>query len=308
MKKFVRFILLMFIALDASAQARMNNIKILPENIPAQGWEVAFNEIPLWPDGAPNTNGLPEEELRMENGRVGNVTHPVLYVYLPQTTAPTAAVIICPGGGYVRLAMDHEGHEVAQWLNSLGIAGIVLKYRMPNGHSDVPLSDAQQALRMVRQNSRQWNIAPGKIGIAGFSAGGHLASTAATHFTDSITRPDFAILFYPVISMDASISHPGSHQRLLGENPGEALLDKFSNEKQVTPQTPPTALFLSDDDRTVPPRNSSGFYDALKQNNVPAALYIFPTGGHGWGMRPEFKYHNQWKELLIQWLETMNMK
>ncbi|MDR2804834.1 MAG: alpha/beta hydrolase [Dysgonamonadaceae bacterium] len=265
-------------------------------------------EIPLWPDGAPNTNGLTGNEIEMENGRVGSVTDPMIYVYLPQHTQPTAAVIICPGGGYARLAMNHEGHEVAQWLNSLGIAGIVLKYRMPNEHSDVPLSDAQQALRIVRQNSKEWNIAPGKVGIAGFSAGGHLAATAATHFTDSITRPDFAILFYAVISMDPTISHAGSHKLLLGENPDKALINQFCNEKQVTPQTPPTALFLSDDDRTVSPRNSSDFYTALKQNNVPAALYIFPTGGHGWGMNASFEYHSQWKGLLEKWLETIQMK
>jgi acetyl esterase/lipase len=231
----------------------------------------------------------------------------MLYLYLPPSATPTAAVVICPGGGYVRLSMDHEGHEFARWLNSLGLAGIVLKYRMPGGHSDVPLSDAQQALRVIRQNSKEWNIMPDQVGIAGFSAGGHLAATAATHFTDSTTRPDFTILFYPVISADPSISHPGSFSALLGENPG-ALLDKFSNEKQVTPQTPPTVLFLSDDDRTVPPRNSSDFYDALKQNNIPAALYVFPTGGHGWGTNPTFEYHDQWKELLVKWLENTNIK
>jgi acetyl esterase/lipase len=265
-------------------------------------------EILLWPDGAPNSNELTGAEIEMENGRVGNITQPELYLYLPQSAKPTAAVIICPGGGYVRLAMNHEGHEVAQWLNSLGIAGIVLKYRMPNGHSDVPLSDAQQALRLVRQHSKEWNIAPDKVGIAGFSAGGHLAATAATHFTDSLTRPDFAVLFYAVISMDAQISHPGSLKVLLGENADKEAAEAFSNEKHVTPQTPPTALFLSDNDRTVPPRNSSDFYSALKQNQVPAALYIFPTGGHGWGMSEGFDYHSQWKELLDKWLETIQMK
>ncbi|MDR0542895.1 MAG: alpha/beta hydrolase [Dysgonamonadaceae bacterium] len=265
-------------------------------------------EIPLWPDGAPNTNELTGGETEMEAGRVGNVSNPAMYVYLPESQKPTAAVIICPGGGYVRLAMNHEGHEVAQWLNSIGMAGIVLKYRMPNGHSDVPLSDAQQALCIVRENSQKWNIDSGKVGIAGFSAGGHLASTAATHFTDSITRPDFAVLFYPVINMDATISHSGSQRLLLGENAGKELIDRFSNDKQVTPQTPPTALFLSDDDKTVNPRNSSDFYVALKQNNVPAAMYVFPTGGHGWGIRTEFEYHSQWKELLVKWLEIIKMK
>jgi acetyl esterase/lipase len=260
-------------------------------------------EIPLWPQGAPNTNELTGDEIVMENGRVGHIVEPTLTVYLPKSGSPTAAVVICPGGGYVRLAMNHEGHEVARWLNTLGIAGIVLKYRMPNGHSDVPLSDAQQALRLVREKAEAWNIDPHKVGIAGFSAGGHLAATAATHFTDSLNRPDFAVLFYAVLSMDPSISHPGSLRSLLGENPDKTLIDSFSNEKQVTAETPPTILLLSDNDRTVPPRNSTAFYDALKRNNVPAALHIFPSGGHGWGMTAGFEYHEAWKGLLGKWLE-----
>jgi acetyl esterase/lipase len=240
----------------------------------------------------------------MENGRVGHITEASLTVYLPSgVNRPTAAVVICPGGGYVRLAMIHEGHEVARWLNTLGIAGIVLKYRMPNGHADVPLSDAQQALRLVRERSAEWNIDPHRTGIAGFSAGGHLAATAATHFSDSTDRPDFAILFYAVLSMDSTISHPGSLRNLLGEAPDEALIRSFSNETQVTPLTPPTILLLSDDDRTVPSLNSIAFYEALKRNGVPAAMYVFPSGGHGWGMRPEFAYHEAWKGLLGAWLE-----
>jgi acetyl esterase/lipase len=261
-------------------------------------------EMPLWPKGASNSNGLTGDEIVMENGRVGHIAEASMYVYLPEEgTKSRAAVVICPGGGYVRLAMNHEGHEVAQWLNSMGIAAVVLKYRMPNGHSDVPLSDAQQALRMVRERAGEWNVDPRRVGIAGFSAGGHLAATAATHFTDSVDRPDFAVLFYAVLSMDPSVSHPGSLRSLLGENPDEALIESFSNEKRVTATTPPTILLLSDNDRTVPPRNSTAFYDALKRNGVPAAMYVFPTGGHGWGMNAGFEYQVLWKALLGGWLE-----
>jgi len=198
--------------------------------------------------------------------------------------------------------MIHEGHEVAKWLNTLGYAGIVLKYRMPNGHDNIPLSDAQQALRLVRQNSSEWNIDPKKVGITGFSAGGHLASTVETHFTDSITRPDFAILFYPVVTMNPAITHQGSLNLLLGENPSEEKRNKYSNELHVTPQTPPTILFQCSDDRTVPAGNSIEFYNSLLKNKVPASLYVFPTGGHGWGMNDAFSYKAIWQDLLKKWL------
>jgi acetyl esterase/lipase len=259
-------------------------------------------EVQLWPAGAPNSNGITSPEKQQGQGRIADISQPALYVYLPKSATPAAAVVICPGGGYARLAMAHEGHEFAEWLAENGMAAFVLKYRMPNGHHEVPLSDAQQALRMVRQNSGKWNIDPGKVGIAGFSAGGHLASTAATHFTDSITRPDFAVLFYPVVSMDETITHSGSRRMLLGEHPSPELERLFSNEQQVTAQTPPVFLLHSDDDKTVSPRNSIDFYAALKRYRVPAALYIFPVGGHGWGMRPSFAYHALWKELLKEWL------
>ncbi len=265
-------------------------------------------ETPLWPQGAPNSNGIATPEENGENGRVGNVSSPTLFCYqLPNAQQPTSAIIICPGGGYARLAMMHEGHEFAKWLNEQGVAAFVLKYRMPNGHHEVPLSDAQQALRMVRQNAKAWNIDPNKVGIAGFSAGGHLASTAATHFTDSITRPDFAVLFYPVVTMDKNVTHGGSRKNLLGENPSAEMEKRYSNEQRVTPQTPPTLLFHSDDDKAVPVRNSVDFYSALKQNKVHAAMYIFPEGGHGWGMREGFAYSKEWRELMKKWLE-MNVK
>ncbi|MDR0711649.1 MAG: alpha/beta hydrolase [Prevotellaceae bacterium] len=257
-------------------------------------------EVLIRPEG---TNGITSPETAEESGRIGNVSQPAMYIYLPKgASSPTAAVVICPGGGYVRLAMSHEGHEFAKWLNNYGVAGIVLKYRIPNGHPAVPLSDARQALRLVRQSAKAWNIDPCKVGVAGFSAGGHLASTLATHLADSITRPDFALLFYPVISMDKNVSHQGSRRQLLGENPTPEQEQAYSNELRVTPRTPPAILLLSDDDRTVHPRNSADFYAALKRNNVPAAMYIFPNGGHGWGMRSTFAYHSAWTRLLKNWL------
>jgi acetyl esterase/lipase len=270
-------------------------------------WAQEPAEIKLWPQGAPNPNGLTGPENVMENGRVGNITDPVIYVYKADAVKNTgAAVIICPGGGYVRLAMNHEGHDVARWLAANGITGIVLKYRMPNGHHDVPLSDAHQAIRIVRQRAGEWGVDARKVGIAGNSAGGHLAATAATHF-DAATRPDFAVIFYGVISFDPAISHAGSGRGLLGENATAELRDLYSNEKQVTTDTPPTLLFHSNDDRTVPVQNSLAFFEAMKQNNVKGALYVFPTGGHGWGFTPSFPFHEEWKSLMLKWLDAMKM-
>ena len=264
-------------------------------------------ELPVWPKGAPNSNEIANAP-KVENGKSAAVDPDAkIFVYLPESKSATAAVVICPGGGYGGLAMAHEGHDVAKWLNTQGVAGIVLKYRMPNGHHQVPLSDARQALRIVRENAAKWNIDKNKVGISGSSAGGHLASTVATHFTDNLTRPDFAVLFYPVISSDTTISHRGSFNNLMGKNPAKELLKLYSNELQVTPQTPPTLLFHSDDDRGVPVQNSIEFYLALKRNKVPATMYIFPVGGHGWGMKPTFLYHEQWKELMILWLKGINI-
>ena len=264
-------------------------------------------ELPVWSKGAPNSNEIPNIP-KMVNGKsIPMDLDAKIFVYLPESKSATAAIVVCPGGGYSGLAMSHEGHEVAKWLNAQGVAAIILKYRMPNGHHQVPLSDAQQALRMVRENAAKWNINKNKVGISGFSAGGHLASTVATHFTDSLTRPDFAVLFYPVISADTTISHRGSFNNLLGKNPAKALYQLYSNELQVSPRTPPTLLFHSDDDRGVPVQNSIEFYLALKHNKVPATMYIFPVGGHGWGMKETFTYHQQWQELMVLWLKGINI-
>ena len=247
-------------------------------------------EIPLWQGEAPNSNGLSGEEAQS-----------MLYVYLPSEPNGTA-IVACPGGGYANLAMEHEGTDMADWFNAQGITYVVLKYRMPNGHHDVPLSDAHQAIRLVRQHAAEWNIR--RVGIMGSSAGGHLASTAATHF-DEETRPDFQILFYPVITMDASFTHPGSREKLLGTQPDPSLVEEYSNERQVTPQTPPAFVMHSSDDRAVPIANSLEYVEALVENGVSVSLHVYPIGGHGWGFRDTFAYKRQWTGELEKWLRML---
>lgn len=275
----------------------------------------SVGEYALWPDGAPEDNGITASETADPEGRVTNVSVARLYVYAPVKEKNTGlAVIICPGGGYSLLAMKHEGEWFARWLADRGITGIVLKYRLPNHHPQVPLSDASRAIRWVRGKADSWGIRPDRIGIAGFSAGGHLASTAGTHFdagdpsaadpTDRFSsRPDFMLLFYPVISLSPQGNpHLGSRNALLGSARTPAPLDYFSNEKQVTGQTPPAFIVHCDDDPAVSSLNSVRFYMALKQNKVPAVLYVFDRGGHGWGLREEFSYYGQWTALLEKWL------
>lgn len=258
-------------------------------------------EIPLWPNGAPNTNGLKGKEENGENGRVSNILKPDITVYCADKPNGMA-IIMCPGGGYARLAMDHEGHDMASWFNTQGITYIVLKYRMPNGHNEVPLSDAEQAIRLVRQHAAEWKINPSKIGIMGASAGGHLASTLATHYSSKETRPDFQILLYPVVTMNPSYTHGGSRENLITKIPTAELEKKYSNELQVTAETPQAFITLSSDDKAVPPQNSIDYYLALLKNNVPVAMHIYPTGGHGWGFRDNFIYKRQWTEELEKWL------
>lgn len=258
-------------------------------------------ELPLWPAGAPNSNGLTGTEEDLEGGRVSNVIKPSITVY--KADKPNGmAIIMCPGGGYARLAMNHEGHDMAPWLNAQGITYIVLKYRMPNGHYEVPLSDAEQAIRLVRQHAKEWNIRPDRIGIMGASAGGHLAASLATLYSSNETRPDFQILFYPVISMVPGVTHGGSRQNLLGNNPSQELEDKYTLEKQVNERTPQAFIMLSADDGAVPPANGIHYFEALLQHQVPATLHVYPTGGHGWGFRDAFTYKRQWTGELEKWL------
>lgn len=258
-------------------------------------------ELPLWPNGAPNSNGLSGTEEDLEGGRVANVITPSITVY--KADKPNGmAIIMCPGGGYARLAMNHEGHDMAPWLNAQGITYIVLKYRMPNGHYEVPLSDAEQAIRLVRQHAKEWNIRPDRIGIMGASAGGHLAASLATLYSSDETRPDFQVLFYPVISMVPGVTHGGSRQNLLGNQPSPELEEKYTLEKQVNDRTPQAFIMLSADDGAVPPANGIHYFEALLQHQVPATLHVYPTGGHGWGFRDAFTYKRQWTGELEKWL------
>lgn len=256
--------------------------------------------FPLWPNGAPNSNGLTGDEQEPEPNRIANVTKPTITVY--RAAKPNGmAIIMCPGGGYARLAIDHEGYDMAPWMNAQGITYIVLKYRMPNGHCEVPLSDAEQAITMVRQHAQEWGVNPARVGIMGASAGGHLASTLATHYSSKATRPDFQILLYPVVTM-MEATHGGSRRCLLGENPSQELIKKYSNELQVTPDTPQAFITLSSDDAGVPASNSTNYYLALVNNKVSATLHAYPSGGHGWGFRDSFLYKRQWTGELEKWL------
>lgn len=262
-------------------------------------------ELLLWPDGAPNTNGLTGTEEDLQGGRVANVVNPSITVYRP--AKPNGmAIIMCPGGGYARLAMNHEGHDMAAWFMAQGITYAVLKYRMPNEHYEVPLSDAEQAIRLMRKHAKEWNINPNRIGIMGASAGGHLAASLATLYGSDATRPDFQILFYPVISMLKGVTHGGSRRNLFGENPSTELEQKYSLERQVSPKTPQAFIMLSADDGAVPPINGIGYFLSLREQKVPATLHVYPTGGHGWGFRDNFTYKRQWTDELEKWLrETL---
>jgi len=276
-------------------------------------------KLKVWPNGAPDSNGITQPEEIFDGKRVRNVTEAEIYVYLPKMGVNKgAAVVICPGGGYGMEAMDHEGYDMAEWLALQGVAGIVLKYRLPNGHDQIPLGDAQRAIRIVRQKAAEWGINPGKVGIAGSSAGGHLASTAGTKFdlgkpdsTDPIDkyscRPDFMLLLYPVITFDEQFGHMGSRTNLIGPGNKWELVEKYSNELHVTAQTPPTFLILADDDGAVPPRNSIEFYMALKKFNIPAEMHIFRDGGHGFGMNKINKPVDQWPNLFVQWMKAQGI-
>lgn len=275
--------------------------------------------VKLWPDKVPGAIIDPSyQEITQVTDilRIEKVTDPNITVYLPVGEKSTGtAVVICPGGGYGILAYDYEGTEIAKWFNSIGVAGIVLKYRLPSDlimmNKNVgPLQDAQEAVRIVRRNAKQWNIDPNKIGIMGFSAGGHLASTASTHYNQKVyeskdstsARPDFSLLIYPVISMNLETTHGGSRQNLLGENPDQALVDLFSNEQQVSKDTPPAFLVHATDDGAVPVQNSINYLLALKRNGVSGELHIYEKGGHGFAMRKTKGTEGSWPESLRTWL------
>ena len=233
-----------------------------------------------------------------------DIDQPSLRVFLPAPELATGrAVVACPGGGYSGLAVNHEGYDWAPYFNKQGIALIVLKYRMPKGDRTLPISDAEAAMKMVRDSADVWNLNPNDIGIMGSSAGGHLASTIATHAPEAL-RPNFQILFYPVITMDKSFTHMGSHDNLLGKDASADLEKEFSNEKQVTKETPRAFIVYSDDDKVVPPANGVNYYLALNKKGVPSVLHIYPTGGHGWGIREDFLYKSEMQNELTSWLRS----
>ncbi|MFT3751807.1 MAG: alpha/beta hydrolase [Paludibacter sp.] len=231
-----------------------------------------------------------------------------------------AAMVICPGGGYRQLAFDHEGIKVAQYFNNLGISAFVLKYRLPSDSimqdkSVAPMQDVQEAIRLVRRSASQYGIDPNKVGVIGFSAGGHLASTAATHFQEKVynltdttsARPDFAVLVYPVITM-GTLCHKGSRENLLGKNPTPEQIARFSNELQVTPQTPPVFIVHASDDKTVPVQNSINFYLACLQNKVPAEMHLYQKGGHGFGLAAGISATQaEWPQALAAWLKSLKI-
>jgi acetyl esterase/lipase len=279
--------------------------------------------INLWPGGVPGfilNQDYTEKETVVEglSTRYEKVTSPTIMPYLPSGDKATgAAVLICPGGGYSGLAFNHEGHAIARWLNENGIAGIILKYRLPSDlimkdKSVGPLQDVQEALRTIRRNAAKWNIDPQKIGVMGFSAGGHLASTLSTHFGEKVyepkdntsARPDFSILIYPVITMDSSFTHAGSRRNLIGQNPSPEQILRFSNEKQINEKTPPAFIVHSADDKTVPVTNSIRYYEGLVKFGIPSELHIFQKGGHGYGLAVNRETQSAWPELCIRWLKA----
>jgi acetyl esterase/lipase len=275
-------------------------------------------EIPLWPTGhpgnaggEPTVAGTPEWlELDREN--------PSITPFLAEPGKRNgSAVVVCPGGGYGNHAMGHEGLAIAEWLRARGVAGIVLRYRCGGGKNQqpAPLEDVQRAIRIVRSRASEWGIDPERVGVLGSSAGGHLASSAATMFDEGQTdaadpidrlssRPKFAVLLYPVISMEKGVTHGGSRDNLLGRNPSDELVVQWSTDRRVTDKTPPTLIISTSDDQAVPIKNSLLFYEALLAHNVPAEMHIWQTGGHGFGLRGGDRPVDQWAEQLEAWLKV----
>jgi len=275
-----------------------------PPPLPIQDGQI----IPLWAGAAPGALGTAEADI------------PVITVYLPRTVAPdTPAVVVCPGGGYRALASNHEGRQVASYLNSLGVAAFVLRYRLgPRYHHPIELGDAQRAIRVLRSHAADWRLDPARIGIMGFSAGGHLAMTASTRFdsgapgaADAVdranSRPDFAILGYPVISMTEEWTHKGSRTHLLGENFDPELAKSLSGERAVTKETPPTFLFQTNEDTAVPAENAVHYYLALRKAGVPSEMHVFEKGPHGVGLANDDPALSAWSTLLANWLRVRKL-
>lgn len=274
-----------------------------------QSYSVEPLKLNLWEGEAPLATGNEPKDV------------PHVIVYIPEnSTKPTGAIVICPGGGYGGLAMDHEGHQIAAWANDMGLAGVIVSYRHRGkgyGHP-APLLDAQRAIRLTRAKAKDWNIDPDRVGILGFSAGGHLTTTVLTHFdlgkkdsSDPIDqqscRPDFGVVCYAVIALGESFTHRGSQRNLLGKDASPELIESLSNEKQVTENTPPCFVWHTAEDKVVPAENSLRFYSALVQHGVPAELHVFPKGRHGIGLGKTIEGAKQWPELCTRWLERQGI-
>lgn len=263
--------------------------------------------ITIWDNAtAPHSNNVVGEQKEAKAHRLSNISQTELFVFKADEAKRTGqAVVICPGGGYGVLAMDNEGFLMAQWFAENGITAAILKYRLPNFNSEVPLEDAVEALRVMRTLASDYGFDSTKVGIVGSSAGGHLAASAST-LAEPDQRPNFSILFYPVISGDSTISHKGTFKNLLGADHTQEQLDYFSLEKQVSATTPTTFLVLCDDDTAVSSLNSIRYYTALKQAGVQASMHIYPSGRHGWGAYDTFQYKEEWREALADWLKNLN--
>lgn len=301
MKKTVLFILLFpLFMVQAQQELPLYGAQPIPNSKPTADHEkVDTSHVPVW-----HVYSL--------------VSRPKLMVFLPPAGKATGtAVVICPGGGYGALAFTHEGTDVAKMFNAMGVAAFVLKYRLPSDETMIdktigPLQDAQRAIQLVRERAGEWGVNPARVGIMGFSAGGHLASTAGTHFDQEVIgnpqhislRPDFMILLYPVISFQDSIAHKGSRENLIGRHPGPELLRKYSNELQVTARTPPTFLVHSEDDDVVQVANSIRFYESCLHHGVLAEMHIYPRGGHGYGMNNPTT-PDKWTDHLKNWMSTL---
>lgn len=300
MKKIILSLVLVA-ALVISASAQKTIVKV-PCN--------ADKTIKLWNNKkAPHSNEETKDENRNKSGHFYNTSQTVLYLYKADKKKATGqGVVICPGGGYSAVCIEREGFALAEYFQSIGVTAIVLKYRLPNyGHKEVPLEDAQEALRYMRKNGKKWKVDPAKVGIAGSSAGGHLAAYTST-FTQDEEKPAFTVLFYPVISGESCMTHQGTFDRLLGKHHAPYLREQYSLNNRVTPTTPPTILLLSNNDGTVPPISSVLYYKALKHYGVKAAMHIYPEGGHGWVGRENFRYGRDWQHQLRRWMEQLNNK
>lgn len=293
--------------LVAACQLNFGSMMAVPASKDSVLWvDRHYEDVYLWKDGNfPVKNG---DEDKVVDPKERWVARPFMRIFRAESAKATGRAVVClPGGGYSHLSWFNEGYNWAPYFNDQGITLIVLNYRMPRGNYQVPVGDVYECIRYVRENAQLLQINPNDVGIMGFSAGGHLASTVATHAQKPV-RPDFQILFYPVITMDTVYTHRGTHDNLIGKHPTEEMVRLFSNELQVDSLTPPAILLLSDDDRAVPSPNGVNYYLALKKNKVQSTLHVYPSGGHGWGMKSEFRFHEAMLKDLFDWLQQLKPK